>query len=283
MRKSEVSEIKDQDLQLRYYLGGLKTTMNDSECCYWQCDLNCGCNKLNEDIDLTKIKDFIKKYNISNVRFLILAFNYLEGNFVYYHNKPSELIVELEEILKPLDLGKHEKKEYNTLYDEKLEKLIYDVKNPHAFYVNDIREFIKKYNLTDKDFITIAKTWINHRFWGLHVDYDKTVETFPTEMKNIIHNHDLFVEKDMLNDYITAIQSYDENAQIGLEAKVQQKKYLEAIKRLYEVNPEEAKKLIDLGEKDIKQEIIKQDIPVIEPKAKVFVRKFKDRFKKDNK
>ena len=158
MIKSDVSKLKDKDLQLRYYLGGLKETMSNSGCHYWKCDIECSCALLSEDIDLTNIKEFIKKHNISNERFLLLAYNYLTGNFVYYHNKPSELITELAEILKPLSLNRYEKKEDNNLYDKTLEKLMEDVKNPHASYVNDIRDFIKKYNLIDNDFITIAKT-----------------------------------------------------------------------------------------------------------------------------
>ena len=243
MKKSEIVKIDDKDLQLRYYLGGLRVTMNDSQCYYWSCDIDCSCSRIDE-IDLTDIKDFIKKHNISNERFLLLAYNFLNGNFVYYHNEPSELIIELSEILKPLSFGKREKKEDNTIFDEKLEELISDAKNPHAFYVNDIRNFIKKYNLTDNDFITLAKTWISHRFWGLHIDYDRSIETFPSEIKSIINEHDLFIEKDKLDEFIEAQKRYNEDTQLILETKSQQAKYLKLMRNLLQSNPEVARELL---------------------------------------
>lgn len=284
MRRSEIEKLEDKDLQLRYYLGGLRHNMsNDNECIYWRCDIDCGCPKLNDDIDLTGVKDFIKKHNITNERFLRLAYNHLAGNYVYYHNEPSEILVELEEVLKPFLFNKWEKKTDNTLYDKKLEELINDVKNPHAFYVEDIRDFIDKYNLTDNDFITLAKTWINHRWVGLVNHYDSSIDKFADEIKNIINNHGLYIDEDMIEAYIEADKRDDDSSKAILEATIQQRKYLEALKIAYKVNPEETHKLIDLGQIDIKHEILKQDIPTEEPKGRVLARRFKDRFKKDNK
>ena len=73
---------------------------NNEYCHYWICGLNCSCNIVPNDERLDAVKNFIKKHNITNERFLKLSYNFLIGAIMKYHGNYSQLFLELEKILK---------------------------------------------------------------------------------------------------------------------------------------------------------------------------------------
>lgn len=166
-RKSEVKTLIDKDLQLRYYIGGLQDTINNESCSYWLCDIDCSCKKVPNDERLEDVKNFIKKHNITNERFLRLSYNYLIGAIMKYPLSYSHLFNELKDILKPYELVQTNKKEIpNSDFREKeLEQIISSVSEPNSM----VESFIKKYALTFEDFISLAKTSLNYNIYRLDV------------------------------------------------------------------------------------------------------------------
>lgn len=75
MKKSDILKLEDKDLQLRYFLGGLKLINDGKEqlCNYWTCDLNCSCMPILNDNNYNEVKKFIKRHYLTKRK--IFTFN----------------------------------------------------------------------------------------------------------------------------------------------------------------------------------------------------------------
>lgn len=228
MKKSEVKKLEDKDLQLRYFLGGLQTMTNNEYCHYWLCDINCSCNIVPDDERLDAVKKFIKKHNITNERFVKLAYNFLIGTTMKYHGNYSQLFLELEKVLKPYQFTQSNRKEIpdNNFREEELEKLVNSAYEPDSIIGN----FIKKYNLTVDDFIILSKIILNYNLHGLQLSNPN--DTFIIEIKDIINHYNLSIPKEFIQEYIKANGDKQETAKLIIETKSAQKKYLELMKEL---------------------------------------------------
>ena len=51
MKKAKIKGLEDKDLQLRYFLGGLKVIY---QCTYWACNINCSCDPVLDDENFKK-------------------------------------------------------------------------------------------------------------------------------------------------------------------------------------------------------------------------------------
>lgn len=227
MKKSDIKELQDKNLQLRYFLGGLQDMTNNEHCHYWNCDINCSCNIVPDDERLDAVKKFIKNHNINNERFLKLAYHFLFGAIMKYHGSYSQLFLELEEVLKPYQFTQSNKKEIpdNNLREKELEELVHSSNEPDSIVGN----FIKKYNLTAEDFIVLLKTFINHNIFSLRF---KPNDTFINEVIEITQKYELTVTRDFLEEYRKEYEAEKENAELIVETKSTQKRYLELLKKL---------------------------------------------------
>lgn len=239
MKKAEVKKLEDKDLQLRYFLGGLQSMATNEHCHYWKCDINCSCDIVPDDKRLDAVKTFIKNHNINNERFLKLSCHFLFGAIMKYHGNYSQLFLELKEVLKPYQFPQSNKKEIpdNNFREKELEKLVHSSNEPDSIVGN----FIKKYNLTAEDFIVLSKTFINYNMFYLNF---KANDTFMTEIEDIINHYNLIIPKEYIEEYIKTSQDKQKNAELLIETKSVQKKYLELMKELLIKDSAEATKLI---------------------------------------
>lgn len=255
MKKSEIKKLEDKDLQLRYFLGGLHN-INDGEnhlCNYWTCEINCSCSAVSDDEKLNVVKNFVKKHNITNERFLKLSYNYLNGAIMKYHGTYSQLFLELEEVIRPYEFIKTKTGEIpdNDFREKELEELVFNAYNSNSI----IGDFIKKYNLTINDFIILAKTSLNYNFYGLNISNPS--DTFGREVVDIIDKYGLNVTREYAVEYRNKL----EMDKLVVETKSIQKKYLELMKKLLIKDPDLAieiliEELYDLGfteKKDVKK------------------------------
>ena len=161
--QDDIIKLKDKDLQLRYILGGLYPHggMNCNR--YWGCDIKCSTLPVLDDINLEMVKMFIKKHNISNGTFLRLARTYLSGAFNPYDGDYGNLIYELDNVLMRYNFvhTDSDKIPDNDLKEKELLKLIAKQSNVEGTKLN---KFLRKYSLTNVDFMILAKTSINYQF-----------------------------------------------------------------------------------------------------------------------
>lgn len=179
------------------------------------------------DERLENVKNFIKKHNITNERFLRLSYNYLIGAIMKYPLDYSNLFNELNEVLKPYGFIQINKKEIpNSDFREKeLEKIINRAYEPDSIIGN----YIKKYNLTVEDFVSIAKTSLNYNIYRLDLPLN---DTFMDEIIDIINYYDLSMPKEYVEEYRKLYQYEQESKRIFFETKEIQKKYLRLMKEL---------------------------------------------------
>lgn len=257
MKKNEIKNLEDKDLQLRYFLGGLQTMTDNEYCHYWLCGINCSCNIVPDDERLNAVKRFINKHNITNERFIKLAYNFLIGAITKYHGSYSKFFLELEEVIKPYQFTQSNKNEIpeNDFREKELEKLVNNTYEPDLI----IGRFIKKYNLTAADFIVISKTILNHNIHGLQLSNSN--DTFITEVKDIINHYGLNDPKECVEQNRKENQDQQSTARLITETKSAQRKYLELMKELLMKDPvsatglitEELKKLGFSDKKNIKR------------------------------
>lgn len=243
MKNSEVQKLEDKNLQLRYYLGGLKNMFDDNYCHYWLCDIDCSCAIVEADERLDNVKRFIKNHNITNERFLKLAYNYLTGSIMKYKGNYSKLFIELDEVLKPYQFNPSYNHEIpdNDFREKNLEEIVFDSKDLF------VKKYIEKYNLTEEDFIILAKTSLNHNIYGLRLSNN---DTFMTEITNFTRHHGLNITKEYIKEYRKQYQSNKETAELTSEVRASRKAYLESIKKLLTKDKELAIQIIseDLAE-----------------------------------
>ena len=230
MKKDEIQKLNNKDLQLRYFLGGLKNINDGKEhlCNYWACDINCSTSPVPDDEKLDAVKSFIKKHNITNERFLKLSYNYLIGATMKYNGRYSHLFLELEEVIKPYNFIRTNKGQIpdNNFREKELEKLVINAYDSDSI----VGDYIRKYDLTVEDFIILAKTSLNHNLYGLCV-YNSN-DTFTSEIMEITHKYELNVTKDFIIKYREEYKNNQETAELILETKSIQKRYLELMKEL---------------------------------------------------
>ena len=105
MEKAKIRNLEDKDLQLRYFLGGLKIISTGGyQCTYWTCNINCSCEPVLDDDNFKKIIDFRDKHNFENERVTKLIYNYLIGAVMKYKESYTPLFEELGKIIKPYTL-----------------------------------------------------------------------------------------------------------------------------------------------------------------------------------
>lgn len=264
MKKDEIQKLDDKDLQLRYFLGGLKNINDRKEhlCDYWTCDINCSTTPVPDDENLDAVKRFIKKHNITNERFLRLSYNYIIGATMKYNGMYSQLFLELEEVIKPYNFIRTNKGQIpdNTFREKELEKLVINAYDSDSI----VGDYIRKYNLTVEDFIILAKTSLNHNLYGLQVSNPD--DTFTSEIVEITHKYGLNVTRDYIVKYREEYKNKEEAAELIIETKTAQKKYLELMKELLikdyasatELIRDELKELGVANKKDIKRLIRKK-------------------------
>lgn len=253
LKKSEIEKLEDKNLQLRYFLGGLKYIRNgeDQQCSYWTCDINCSCDAVDNDSRLNAVRNFIKKHNLTNERFLKLSYNYLIGAVMKYKGEYSPLFIELDSVLRPYHFTKTDRGKIpdNDFREKELENLV------NEDYENNqiIIAFISKYNLTKADFITFAKISLNYNVYGLQVTNPD--DTFISEIKNITHYYKLNVSREYIENYRNEYKNNQETAQLMVDIKSAQKAYLELMKELIIKNPSIANQIIaeELNELGINQ------------------------------
>lgn len=163
--QNEIRALEDKDLQLRYMLGGLNTDTK-TVCGYnsfWSCDIRCSCTPVPNDDNFTYVKEFMQKHNIGNETFMRLTLSYLKGYLLYYKDEFSELFTELDTVLNRYKF-KYASSGHinnNTLGEKELEKLI-EQQGPISN--SKLNQFLQKYNLSQHDFMTLAKTSLNYHF-----------------------------------------------------------------------------------------------------------------------
>ncbi len=260
MKKSEINRLDDKDLQLRYYLGGLKL-ISDGEnqlCNYWTCDINCSCSDVPNDERIIEVKNFINKHNITNERFIKLSYCLLIGAIMKYKGAYSPLFIELEKVLEPFQFihARYGKIPDSDFREKELENIVSDP---------DVKEYCSKYQLDTTDFIILAKTSINNNFHRLEVAKNPN-DVFLSELHDIINNHGLYVPRKYIEEYRKEYQGHQETTQLLIDTRTAQKNYLELLKELQAKDSTSAtemisKELNELGfnsKKDIKRLILKK-------------------------
>ena len=261
MRKSAINKLNDKDLQLRYYLGGLKLISDGKNqlCHYWTCDTDCSCSAVPNDERIVEVKKFINKHNITNERFIKLSYCFLIGAVMKYKGMYSPLFIELEKVVEPFHFTHEKYGEIpdNDFREKELENIVNDL---------SVKEYCSKYQLDVTDFITLAKMSINYQLRRLQVAKNPD-DVFSNELYDIINNHGLYVPREYIKEYRKEYKKHQEVTQLLIEARTAQKNYLELLKKLQEKDSILAtemisKELSELGfnsKKYIKKLISKND------------------------
>ena len=216
MKKDDITKLKDKDLQLKYILGGLKFIRDGNiRCNYWTCDINCSCNKVEEDEKFIKIKKFIKKHNLTNERFAKLTYNYLVGAIMKYNGSYTPLFTELYEVIKTYNFPASKKYKIEDIgYKEKeFEEYLYGHNN------DLITDYINKYSLTREDVMALIKTYVNGGMYGLQLINNE--DKFLVELKDIIHKSN--IDTSNYNEYKKTYQINKENTELIINTKSIQK------------------------------------------------------------
>lgn len=260
MKKSEINSLDDKDLQLRYYLGGLKRIRDgeNQSCSYWACDINCSCSEVPDDERLIEVKNFIKKHNITNERFIKLSYWHLAGAVMKYKGSCSPLFLELENALKPYNFTHTNRVEIpdNDFREKELETVV----NNSA-----VKVYCAKYELDPTDFISLAKTSLNYQIYPLQVAKNPN-DAFLNELYDIIDSYGLYISREQIQKYREAYKSKHEDAQLAIDTKAAQKRYLELMNELLIKQPDLATQMIseelnELGynsRKDVKRLILQK-------------------------
>ncbi len=228
MKKTEIQKLDDKTLQLRYFLGGLYNISDGAHrpCSYWACSINCSCFDVPDDDRLNAVKNFIQKHNLTNERFLKLAYNYLIGAIMKYHDNYSPLFLELAEVIEPYQFLHTKIKEIpdNNFKEQELETLVSNNSK------SAIQSFIKKYNITNEDFIVLAKTVLNYNIYGLQVSNPN--DNFYQEIAAIMLDYELTVPREYIEEYRKSYKYKKETAELIIKTKATQKIYMKLMKEL---------------------------------------------------
>lgn len=161
LHQYDILDLQDNNLQLRYFLGGFNSV--EKKVCdkFWWCDIECSCSPVPDDERLDKVKEFIKKHNISNETFMrLLISRNFNGYFKSYNGNFGEFINELDEIIKEYNIHKFLRHNGNDDYKNGLseQRLIEYVNRESLIDDSLLNKFLSYYQLTLTDFIVLAKT-----------------------------------------------------------------------------------------------------------------------------
>lgn len=207
LHQDEIIKLENNDLQLQYILGGLYPH-GGMNCNYWGCDIRCSTQPVEDDEKLKKVKDFIKKHNISNSTFLRLARTYLSGSFNSYKGDFGNLIPELDRAILKYEFKHTNDNSFveNDLKERELIELIEIHGNVEGTTLND---FLKKYSLTQVDFMILAKTSINYKYkegrWFERTD-------LPEELIEILRTYDLYQSYEFVEEYRKSLETTNSKA-----------------------------------------------------------------------
>ena len=228
MKKAKIKGLEDKDLQLRYFLGGLKVIY---QCTYWACNINCSCDPVLDDENFKKILEFRDKHNFENERVAKLIYNYLIGAVMKYKESYTPLFEELGKIIKPYNfISKDSGKVEDIGYKEK--DIIDKVYENNGGKVWD---FMYKYNITKEDFIVLAKMYANDNIHGLCLSNPD--DKFMIDLEKIVDDFNIGISKSELEAYRSAYAESKYNTELVMNTRNAQKKYLLFIKELLEKEP----------------------------------------------
>ena len=183
--QSDIRKIDNPNIQLRYILGGFNS--KDHIVCtsnkYWSCDVKCGCTPVEYDDKFLRVKDFIRKHNISNSTFLRLLLTYINGYFYIDKKYKSKLIRELESIVEDYNLECINDFKEDNFEGMDILKQITELKGYET-----LKEFFVKYSLTIEDFITLAKTSLHHNY---RVGRSFDVRDLPADLIQLLSSVDI--------------------------------------------------------------------------------------------
>lgn len=190
LHQDEIRKLEDELSQLQYLLGGLNS--NDKIVCkynnFWSCDKECSCVPVPNDERLDKVVEYIKKHNISNETFMRLVLSYLQGYMVKYNGQYGELFLELDEVL--ADYKFNHSTVGRVAENNLKEKELIELLNKQGLIEGSLlNRFLKKYSLTETDFMVLAKTSINYNYNILRGFERKDLLL---ELKQILQEFDLY-------------------------------------------------------------------------------------------
>ena len=226
LKKDKILDLKDRELQLRYFLSGLKKNNcgNNGLCHYWTCDINCSLLPQKCDVNFENILNFIEIHNLSIKRFIHFTYNFLNGSIMKYNGKYGPFFIELENILKPYNLLYSTKgKIVDNDYGEKELEMIFNSNSINS----EVYIVLNKYKLYKEDFICIAKTSLNYNYYDWNLLSCKGDE-IGTDISKILTDNNLVVSR----EYIKRYRNEYENAQLVSDVKKSQKEYLKLLKKL---------------------------------------------------
>lgn len=161
LHQYDILDLQDNNLQLRYFLGGFNS--DEKKMCdkFWWCDVECSCSPVPDDERLNKVKEFINKHNISNETFMrLLISRNFNGYFKSYNGDFGEFINELDEIIKEYNIHKFPRHNGSDDYKNGLseQQLIEYVNRESLIDDSLLNKFLSYYQLSLLDFIVLAKT-----------------------------------------------------------------------------------------------------------------------------
>ncbi len=199
LSQTEIRNLEDKDLQLRYMLGGLNRNDGYEVCGYntfFSCDIRCFCMPVADDEYLFKVKKFIEKHNISNETFMRLIKTHLNGWFYSFENDSGSLLPELEEIISDYNFKRNNDEFFkqNKLKEKKLLKL---VKKQIYDNESEINSILQKYSISVVDFMILAKTSLNYEYAGLRFE----PKDLSNDIIDLLEKHNLYESLEEVKKY----------------------------------------------------------------------------------
>lgn len=218
--RTEIRNLEDKDLQLRYMLGGLNRNDGYKACGYntfFACDIKCSCMPVADDECLYNIKKFIEKHNISNETFMRLVRTHLKGWFYSFENDSGSLLPELEEAISNYNFERNNDEFFRqSRFKERellklVKKQIYDSES-------EINFILQKYSISVIDFMILAKTSLNYGYAGGGFEQ----KDLSKDIVDLLQKHNLYESKEEVKKYQKRVE--------GIRPRVLVKK----IKNLFE-------------------------------------------------
>lgn len=161
LHQYDILDLQDNNLQLRYFLGGFNS--DEKKVCdkFWWCDINCSCSPVPDDERLDKVKEYIEKHNISSETFMrLLISRNFNSYFKSYNGNFGTFIDELDEIISEYKIHQFPGHNGNDNYKNGLseQQLVEYVNRESLIENSSLNKFLSYYQLTLTDFIVLAKT-----------------------------------------------------------------------------------------------------------------------------
>lgn len=225
LSQNEIIKLEDDRLQLRYILGGIQMSNDKCTCWgFWNCDIHCHCNPVEDDERLEKVSNFIINHNISNETFLRLTLTYLRGSFNSYKGDFGNLIPELDRTILDYKFYHSPATRFkeNDLKEKQLLKLIEKSGEVPGTKLNNL---LTKYSLTPVDFMILAKTSLNYEY---NDGRGFEVKDLPADLRELLKKHHLYQSYEFVLKYR---QEFYEN--LAKENMVKEQGNKSLIKRIF--------------------------------------------------